>query len=100
MAPHEIKIALTPFGQIHNAQSRKHSGTGLGLPLAKAMMEMHAGSLRVVSAPGHGTTVSLLFPPERVVARPESGTGSPDGREQSAPQAQAAGGPDYAQRVA
>jgi len=72
MAAHEIKIALTPFGQIQNAQSRKHAGTGLGLPLAKAMMELHGGSLRVVSAPGQGTTVSLLFPPERVVIRADA----------------------------
>ncbi len=71
MTPAEIKIALTPFGQIQSAQSRKHAGTGLGLPLAKAMVELHGGSLRVVSAPGQGTTVSLLFPPERVALRAE-----------------------------
>jgi len=71
MAAHEIKIALTPFGQIRNAHSRKHAGTGLGLPLAKAMMELHGGSLRVASAPGQGTTVSVHFPQERVVLRAE-----------------------------
>jgi signal transduction histidine kinase len=71
MAPNEIKIALTPFGQIPNAHSRKHTGTGLGLPLAKAMMELHGGSLRVASTPGQGTTVSLYFPAERVVMRDE-----------------------------
>jgi two-component system, cell cycle sensor histidine kinase PleC len=100
MAPHEIKIALTPFGQIQNAHSRKHAGTGLGLPLAKAMMEMHGGTLRVASAPGQGTTVSLLFPPERVVVRPDSAGNAPDAREQSASPPQAAGGPDLVQRVA
>jgi two-component system cell cycle sensor histidine kinase PleC len=72
MTQNEIKIALTPFGQIQNAQSRKHAGTGLGLPLAKAMMELHGGSLRIVSAPRQGTTVSLLFPPERVTLRAET----------------------------
>jgi signal transduction histidine kinase len=71
MTANDIKIALTPFGQVKNAHSRKHTGTGLGLPLAKAMMELHGGSLRVVSAPGQGTTVSLYFPPERVVVREE-----------------------------
>ncbi len=100
MTPQEIKIALTPFGQIQNAQSRRHAGTGLGLPLAKAMIEMHGGSLRVASAPGQGTTISLLFPRERVVARPDSAGNSPGGREQSSPPAQAAGGPDLVQRVA
>jgi two-component system cell cycle sensor histidine kinase PleC len=71
MTQAEVKIALTPFGQVQNAQSRKHAGTGLGLPLAKAMMELHGGSLRVASVPGQGTTVSLLFPPERVAPRAE-----------------------------
>jgi signal transduction histidine kinase len=77
MAPNEIKVALTPFGQVSNALSRRHTGTGLGLPLAKAMMELHGGTLRVASAPGQGTTVSLLFPPERVILRAESGAGAP-----------------------
>ena len=100
MAPHEIKIALTPFGQIRNAQSRKHAGTGLGLPLAKAMMEMHAGSLRVASVPGQGTTVSLLFPRERVVVRTETPGGAPDAKDQSADQPQGLIGRDIVQRVA
>jgi signal transduction histidine kinase len=71
MTQSEVKIALTPFGQVQNAQSRRHAGTGLGLPLAKAMVELHGGALRVASAPGQGTTVSLLFPPERVALRAE-----------------------------
>jgi signal transduction histidine kinase len=84
MAPHEIKIALTPFGQVQNALSRKHTGTGLGLPLAKAMMELHGGTLRVASAPGQGTTVSLLFPPERVVLAAHSAAApAPDRRERA-----------------
>jgi signal transduction histidine kinase len=95
MTPNEIKIALTPFGQVHNAQSRKHTGTGLGLPLAKAMIELHGGSLRVVSAPGQGTTVSLLFPAERVVVREEPSE-QRDGRAPS----QDFGGGDLARRVA
>jgi signal transduction histidine kinase len=100
MAPHEIKIALTPFGQIRNAQSRKHAGTGLGLPLAKAMMEMHAGSLRVASAPGQGTTVSLVFPPERVVIRTETPGAAHEAKDSPADQPQGFIGHDLAQRVA
>ena len=95
MAPNEIKVALTPFGQVHNAQSRKHVGTGLGLPLAKAMVELHGGSLRVVSAPGQGTTVSLFFPAERVVVREESS----EPRDAGAPM-QGLGGGDLARRIA
>ena len=69
MSAHEIAVALTPFGQVDNAMSRRNAGTGLGLPLAKAMMEIHGGSLSIASVPGEGTTVSLAFPAARVVSR-------------------------------
>jgi signal transduction histidine kinase len=74
MSPEDVKLALTPFGQADNSLSRKHAGTGLGLPLAKAMMELHNGRLMVRSAPGRGTTIILVFPAERVagVTRRES----------------------------
>ena len=39
---------------------------GLGLPLAKAMMELHGGSLAILSAPHKGTAVLLTFPAQRV----------------------------------
>jgi two-component system cell cycle sensor histidine kinase PleC len=67
MTDEEIVVALTPFGQISNLMAAKHSGTGLGLPLAKAMMELHGGSLAIASAPLRGTTVLLTFPPGRVL---------------------------------
>jgi len=66
MSPDDIKLALTPFGQADNSLSRKHASTGLGLPLAKAMMELHKGRLMVRGAPGRGTTIILVFPAERV----------------------------------
>ncbi|HYM31962.1 MAG TPA: HAMP domain-containing sensor histidine kinase [Candidatus Cybelea sp.] len=66
MSADEIKVALMPFGQVANAFSRRHAGTGLGLPLAKAMMELHGGRLAIRSAPREGTTVSLIFPASRV----------------------------------
>jgi signal transduction histidine kinase len=100
MAPNEIKVALTPFGQVSNALSRKHTGTGLGLPLAKAMMELHGGTLRIASAPGQGTTVSLYFPPERVVAGAPVAAAAPAAGEQPAPPQQSAGAPAPLQRVA
>jgi signal transduction histidine kinase len=43
-----------------------HNGTGLGLPLAKAMVELHGGTLEISSAPGHGTLVRLNFPASRI----------------------------------
>jgi signal transduction histidine kinase len=67
IAPHDIAIALTPFGQIESALSRKHQGTGLGLPLTKALVELHGGKLNLESKIGVGTTVSIIFPPERTI---------------------------------
>ena len=65
MTDKEIANALVPFGQNENKMSAKHDGTGLGLPLAKAMLELHGGSLAIASRPQHGTIVTLRFPAER-----------------------------------
>ena len=62
-----IKIALEPFRQIESAQSRKYDGTGLGLPLARGLMELHGGSLALTSVPNTGTTATVTFPPSRVL---------------------------------
>lgn len=72
MSAEDIKVALTPFGQVDNALSRAHAGTGLGLPLAKAMMELAGGRLAIKSAPGRGTTVSMIFPPASVMVKAPS----------------------------
>jgi two-component system cell cycle sensor histidine kinase PleC len=66
MAAADIPLALKPFGQIERALSRKHGGVGLGLPLSKHLIEMHDGTLDILSTPGEGTSVSLYFPPARV----------------------------------
>ena len=66
IAPENIAVALAPFGQIESALSRKHQGTGLGLPLTKALVELHGGTLTLASELGNGTTVAMSFPQERV----------------------------------
>lgn len=75
MRPEEIPIALTPFGQVDSGLSRRHDGTGLGLPLTKALVELHDGRLTVSSAPGQGTEVHVWFPPHRFAATAAAGTG-------------------------
>ena len=65
MAPDEIPLALTPFRQINSGLQRKYEGTGLGLPIAKQLAELHGGSLIIESARGRGTTVSLVLPEGR-----------------------------------
>ena len=65
MAADEIPRALQPFGQIDNSMTRPHGGTGLGLPLAKRLVELHGGTLTVESEAGRGTTVTFTLPAER-----------------------------------
>jgi two-component system, cell cycle sensor histidine kinase PleC len=69
MTPREIEIALEPFGQVDSSLSRTHEGTGLGLPLAQRLTELHGGSLRIESTKGKGTTVHVLLPKDRVGAQ-------------------------------
>lgn len=68
MSHEEIPIALKPFRQVDSGLARKHGGTGLGLPLVKSRIELHGGSLEIDSTPGVGTTVTLVFPADRLVA--------------------------------
>lgn len=62
MSPDEIAIALTPFGQIDGGKARAHEGTGLGLPIAKALIELHRGEFVLISEKGVGTEVIARVP--------------------------------------
>jgi signal transduction histidine kinase len=65
MRPEHIPIALEPFRQIDGSLSRQHQGTGLGLPLAKRLTELHGGTLEITSEPGEGTSVAVRLPLRR-----------------------------------
>ncbi len=72
IAPDQIEQALEPFGQVSNPDhASRFQGTGLGLPLAKAMAELHGGALRLISEVGEGTTVTVIFPAHRTIERRE-----------------------------
>ena len=72
MAHENIPKALSPFDQIERKVRRKQEGTGLGLPLAKQLAELHGGTLTIESKLDVGTTVTFLLPPSRMIAsRPE-----------------------------
>jgi PAS domain S-box-containing protein len=62
MNAEEIVKALEPYGQVESDLSKKHKGTGLGLPLVKSLAELHGGSMRLTSERGKGTTVTVFLP--------------------------------------
>ncbi|KAB2684680.1 MULTISPECIES: cell-division control histidine kinase PdhS [Brucella/Ochrobactrum group] len=76
MTKSEVEQALKPFRQVNALERRKaesardwrSEGTGLGLPLTKAMVEANRAQFAIDSTPGHGTVVEIAFPPTRVLA--------------------------------
>jgi|GEM_PF-446962 PAS domain S-box/PAS domain S-box len=70
MTPEDLERVMEPFVQADTRLSRKYEGTGLGLPLTKALITAHGGSMELASEPDKGTTVTALFPPGRVVSNP------------------------------
>ncbi len=77
IAAKDIPKALSQFGQIDSDLDRKYEGTGLGLPLTKALAEMHGGCLTLQSEVGVGTTVTLRFPATRIVRSRHGDGGGP-----------------------
>ncbi|MDF1606592.1 ATP-binding protein [Hoeflea sp. YIM 152468] len=64
----ELEQAMKPFGQVGPGPRQRGDGTGLGLPLTKAMVDANRAQFDIVSAPGEGTLVTIAFPPQRVLA--------------------------------
>jgi signal transduction histidine kinase len=69
MKPSDIPLALAPFQQLDSAWQRRYEGTGLGLPLTKALLKLHGARLQIDSEPACGTTVTARFPAERTIPR-------------------------------
>jgi two-component system cell cycle sensor histidine kinase PleC len=64
----EIPIVLASFGQGSNSIKSAEQGAGLGLPIAKSLVDLHGGTFSLKSKLRIGTEVIVTFPPERVVA--------------------------------
>lgn len=67
MTDEEVGVALAPFGQVDGARTRWREGTGLGLPIAKALVELHGGRIHIQSRKGVGTVVTVAFPPPELI---------------------------------
>ena len=70
IAPENIERVFVPFEQVESSLARKNGGTGLGLPYAKKLVELHGGTLRLASEVNKGTTVTISLPADRVVSEP------------------------------
>jgi signal transduction histidine kinase len=65
MSEDDVRAALAPFSRLSEG---RQGGTGLGLPLTKALVEANRGALHITSARGEGTLVEVVFPATRVLA--------------------------------
>ncbi len=59
-----LETVMQPFGQVENAYTRSHEGTGLGLPMAAALVRLHGGEIAIESNVEKGTRVSFVLPAE------------------------------------
>ncbi len=74
--PDEIKKALTPFERVDHEIVRQAEGTGLGLPIVKSLVGLQGGTLLLESDLGQGTTVTVTFPADRLVAKSDAAQSS------------------------
>ena len=77
MTSEEIDTAMRPFGQVNGGWTRRHEGTGLGLPISLALARLHGGDMQLHSTKGLGTRVAIDLPvwPHSRAAALEHGTG-------------------------
>lgn len=69
MEADSIPVALEPFQQLEMGMARQHDGCGLGLALAKKLIDQSGGTLTIQSAPGEGTAVRIWLPPAKTTCQ-------------------------------
>ena len=67
IAKSDISRIIEPFSQVRSTLTSNNSGVGLGLALVNSLIKLHQGKLDIDSTVAKGTTVTLRFPPERVI---------------------------------
>jgi PAS domain S-box-containing protein len=68
MTQADLRLALEPYRRAESRELLDKPGTGLGLPLAKALAEANRAEFRIESAPKAGTSIEIRFPAARVLA--------------------------------
>jgi len=76
MSADDAKRALSLFDRVDNELNRGYDGAGIGLPLTSKLVKLHDGRLELGSAPGRGTTITLVFPAKRVAVVEARATGT------------------------
>lgn len=66
IAENQLNDVFEAFTQVDSSLSRQHEGTGLGLPITKALIELHDGTISIQSVVGKGTGVTVHFPLDRI----------------------------------
>ena len=84
MAEADIPLAFAKFRQIDSDLNREYEGTGLGLPLARGLTELHGGTISIESRVGVGTVVTVRLPSSRIATQPEIVGGSGESAERIA----------------
>nr|WP_281500770.1 HAMP domain-containing sensor histidine kinase [Kordiimonas marina] len=69
ISPEEQELVFSPFVRSASALSRSHEGTGLGLSLVKAFVDMHGGTISLKSEPEKGSTFTIRLPSDRVITQ-------------------------------
>lgn len=70
IASDQIALVSQPFVQVEATMKKSYPGVGLGLTLVTGMINLHGGTITILSNEGHGTSVTLTFPPSRVIREP------------------------------
>ena len=68
MSEEEIEVAMKPFGQVDGSRTRWREGAGLGLPIARSLVDLHGGRIDIKSVKGQGTVVSVMLPSRHQVS--------------------------------
>jgi len=67
IAPHRLKLVLSPFGQDHELKNLNKGGTGLGLSIVAQLVALHGGTFTITSKVDVGTKAIVIFPKERII---------------------------------